>query len=341
MTARGEAGDLAAAAIRTALVERADQVGQYGVHIRNARITGQLDLSGCGVGFPIQFNDCEFVEPLLIEGSDLDLLAVVGTAVNGQDRMRSSVPGILGNGLRVRRDLVLSRTLITGTHETTSSVGRTAAVWLTESEVGGRIIAVGAVIDTPSDRAIQADRCRVTGDIRLIQGFRATAEIRLIGAQLGGSLDLAGCQLKSRKGRALDLAEATLGGSLFITDSPRHAPTIEGRLEMGRASINGRVLIRRAILKAPPAGEGRHLYNAKDPAERLAVVAQGVGIRGDLSLEEKSCVVGGMTFAGAKIDGGLLMDGAEIRNSHDVALDLTHARIGSKISAKGTKVPGL
>ena len=109
---------------------------------------------------------------------------------------------------------------------------------------------------------------------------------------------------------------------------------------MGRASINGRVLIRRAMLKAPPAGEGRHLYNAKDPAERLAVVAQGVGIRGDLSLEEKSCVVGGMTFAGAKIDGGLIMDGAEIRNSQDLALDLTHARIGSKISAKGTNVQG-
>jgi hypothetical protein len=339
MTTGGEAGDLAAAAIRSALVERADQVGQYGVRISNARITGELDLSGCTVGFPIQFHDCEFVEPLLIEGSDLDLLAVVGTAVNGQDRLQSSVPGILGNGLRVRRDLVLSHTLITGAHETTSSVGRTAAVWLTESEIGGRIIAVGAVIDTPGHRAIQADRCRVTGDIRLIRGFRATAEIRLIGARLG-SLDLAGCQLVSHNGRALDLAEATLGGSLFITDSPRHTPVIEGRLEMGRASINGRILIRRAILKAPPAGEGRHLYNAKDPAERLAVVAQGVSIRGDLSLEEKSCVVGGMTFAGATIDGGLLMDGAKIRNSQDLALDLTHARIGSKISAKGTKVRG-
>jgi hypothetical protein len=340
MITDGEAGDLAAAVVRTALVERADQVGQYGVRISNARITGTLDLSGCRISFPIQFRDCEFVEPLLIEGSDLDLLAVVGTPVNGEDGLTSSVPGILGNGLRVRRDLVLSHTLITGAHETTSSVGRTATVWLTESDIGGRIIAVGAVIDAAGDRAIQADRCRVTGDIRLIQGFRANGEIRFIGARLGGSLDLAGCQLKSPKGRALDLAEATVGGSLFITDTPRHAPTIEGRLEMGRASINGRILIRRAMLKAPPAGEGRHLYNAKDPAERLAIVAQGVGIRGDLSLEEKSCVVGAMTFAGATIDGGLLMDGAEICNSQDLALDLTHARIGSKVSARGAKVQG-
>jgi hypothetical protein len=162
-------------------VERADQVGQYGVRISNARITGELDLSGCTVGFPIQFHDCEFVEPLLIEGSDLDLLAVVGTAVNGQDRLQSSVPGILGNGLRVRRDLVLSHTLITGAHETTSSVGRTAAVWLTESEIGGRIIAGGAVIDTPGHRAIQADRCRVTGDIRLI---RASAPQRRLGSSV-------------------------------------------------------------------------------------------------------------------------------------------------------------
>src|SRR4029078_12180653 len=100
-------------------------------------------------------------------------------------------------------------------------------------------------IDTTADRAIQADRCQVTGDIRLIQGFRAKGEIRLIGAQLGGSLDLAGCELVPRNGRAIDLADATVGGSLFITDSPRNRPVIRGRLEMGRTSVNGRVLIRK------------------------------------------------------------------------------------------------
>ena len=77
-TAPGSPGRLSAAAIRTVLVERAGDVSQFGLRISNARITGQLDLSGCSVGFPIQFHDCEFVEPLLIEGSDLDMLAVVG-----------------------------------------------------------------------------------------------------------------------------------------------------------------------------------------------------------------------------------------------------------------------
>jgi hypothetical protein len=332
-----DATDWAAGNLRNLLVERGGEVSQFGVRISNARITGQLDLSACRVDFPIYFQDCRFSEPIVIEGSDLHSLFLVGTPADGRE---SSLPGILGNGVRIRRDLVLSHTLITGALQTTSSISRSAAVWLTEAEVGGRIIAVGTVIDADGDRAIQADRCQVTGDIRLIQGFRATAEIRLIGAQLGGSLDLAGCQLVPRNGRAVDLAEATVGGSLFINDSPAHAPLIQGRLEMGRVAINGRVLIRRATLNAPAAGVGRHHYNAKDPAQRLAIVAQGASIRGELSIDEHTTVDGGITFAGAEIDGGIHLDGATIHNASDIALDFTHVRVGSKVSALGANIQG-
>jgi hypothetical protein len=141
-------------------------------------------------------------------------------------------------------------------------------------------------------------------------------------------------------GRALDLAEATVGGSLFINDSPRHAPLIRGRLELGRASINGRVLVRQATLSAPAAGVGRHHYNAKDPAQRLVIVGQGASIRGELSIDEKTSVDGGITFAGAAIDGGIIIDGASIHNASDVALDFTHAKIGSKLSAVGADIHG-
>ncbi|GAA3537150.1 hypothetical protein [Kribbella ginsengisoli] len=321
-------------------MERAAEVSQFGVRISNARITGQLDLSACRVDFPIYFHDCRFVEPILIEGGALHSLFLVGTPPTEGNTAKSSVPGILGNGVRIQRDLLLSHTLITGAHQTTSSISSSSAVWLTEAEIGGRVLAVGTVIDATGDRAIQADRCQVTGDVRLIQGFTANAEIRLIGAQLGGSLDLAGCQLVPRNGRALDLAEATIGGSLFINDSPRHAPLIRGRLELGRASINGRVLVREATLSAPAAGVGRHHYNAKDPAQRLAIVAQGASIRGELSIDEKTSVDGGITFAGAAIGGGILIDGATIHNASDVALDLTHAEIGSKLSAVAANIHG-
>ncbi|WP_405067044.1 hypothetical protein OG558_36170 [Kribbella sp. NBC_01510] len=338
--AQGEAAEVAAGNLRRVLVERGGEVSQFGVRISNARITGQLDLSACRVDFPVYFKDCRFTEPIVIEGSDLHSLFLVGTPQADGTDPESSVPGILGNGVRIRRDLLLSHTLITGAHSTTSSLSRSAAVWLTEAEIGGRIIAVGTLIDTSADRAIQADRCQVTGDIRLIQGFRANAEIRLIGAQLGGSLDLAGCRLVPRNGRAVDLAEATVGGSLFINDSPAHAPLIEGRLEMGRVSINGRVLIRRATLNAPAAGVGRHHYNSKDPAQRLAIVAQGASIQGELSIDENTSVDGGITFAGAAIGGGIYIDGATIQNAGDIALDFTHARVGSTLSALGANIQG-
>ncbi|MEV5963143.1 hypothetical protein AB0L70_15350 [Kribbella sp. NPDC051952] len=318
------------------LVDRASDLGQFGLRISDAHITGQLDLSACQVDVPIHFENCDFTEPILLEGADLHSLFVVGTP----DGSSSTVPGILGNGVRIRRDLVLSHTLITGAHQTVSSIRSTSAVWLTEGEIGGRLIAVGTTIDTTGDRAIQADRCRVTGEIRLIHGFRANAEIRLIGAQLGGSLDLAGCQLVPRNGRAMDLAEATIGGGLFINDGPHHDPLIEGRLELGRASINGRLLIQRATLKAPAAGVGRHHYNAKDPAQRLAIVAQGATIAGELIIDEHTTVEGGTTLAGATIDGGIVLDGTTIHNGYDVALDLTHARIGAMLSATNADIEG-
>src|SRR5215213_1698426 len=77
-TAQGRSADLAAANIRTVLVDRADEVSRFGVRISNARITGQLDLSACRVDFPIYFRDCQFTEPLLLEGSALHSLALVG-----------------------------------------------------------------------------------------------------------------------------------------------------------------------------------------------------------------------------------------------------------------------
>src|SRR5262249_21753118 len=63
-------------------------------------------------------------------------------------------------------------------------------------------------------------------------------------------------------------------------------------------------------------------------------------IQGELSIDENTSVDGGITLAGATIDGGLVVDGATIHNEYDVCLDLTHARVGSMISAVAADIRG-
>ena len=95
--------------------------------------TGELDLSAMRVPFPLTFEECQFEAPLQISGVTLQELTV----------LRCDLPGLLGNGVDVRRDLNLSGSTVTGALPTTASQSRTAAIWLCESQVGGRLLVRG------------------------------------------------------------------------------------------------------------------------------------------------------------------------------------------------------
>jgi hypothetical protein len=192
--------------LRRCCLEHRDEVDARGVRLRNAAVVGVLDLAGVEVSFPLSFESCDFETALLLEGAQLHSLALTGCP---------RVPGLLANGLRVRRDIDLSRSVITGGHFTSASTSKRAAIWLCESEIGGRLLCVDTIIRADGERAMQADRMRVGGTVRLLHNFTAIGEIRLIGAQIDGSLDLTGASLEHPQGLALDLGDATIGGSVF------------------------------------------------------------------------------------------------------------------------------
>ena len=201
--------------------------------------------------FPLRFEGCEFDAPPVVEGAELFELSLTGCP---------RLPGLLGNGLRLRRDLDLSRSVVAGSHRTTASTSRRSAIWLCEAEIGGRLLCVGTAIDGQGDRSIQADRIHVGGAVRLIHQFIARGEVRFIGARIDGSVDLTGAQIESPDGPALDLADTTIKGSVFLIEDPdgRRAH-IRGRIDMGSARISGRFLVRNATVEARVGGtESRH-----------------------------------------------------------------------------------
>lgn len=131
-----------ASLLRRFCLDLKDQVDPRGLQLRRAVVTGALDLAGLVVPFPLVFDRCEFRSALAADGADLFALALTGCP---------HLPGLLANGLRVRRDLNLSRSAVTGGHRTTASTSRRAAIWLCESEIGGRILCADTVIQADGE----------------------------------------------------------------------------------------------------------------------------------------------------------------------------------------------
>ncbi|MEM7324858.1 MAG: hypothetical protein AAF531_17360, partial [Actinomycetota bacterium] len=78
------------------------------------------------------------------------------------------------------------------------------------------------VIDGLGGRSVQADRVSIGANIRILQESELRGELRLLSARIAGSLDIVSSQVSTHDELAVELAEARLGGSVFLartTDS--------------------------------------------------------------------------------------------------------------------------
>ena len=317
----GRRGSVDASALRRCCHELKDQIDPRGIRLRNAMIVGLVDLAGLDVPFPLRFEDCEFDSPFLIESAQLHELVLTGCA---------RVPGLLGNGVRVRRDLDLSGSCVTEALSTSASTSKRAAIWLCESDIGGRLLCMDTVIDGGGERSIQADRIHVGGTIRLLHRFTARAEIRLIGARIDGSLDLTGALIETNSagGLALDLSEAAIDGSIFVVPDHQSGrrPLIRGRIEMGGARIGGQLLIRNAALGAQRAVSTD--FYTRSGVEGAALSAPRLSVGAEVTLD--SCeVLGGVNLAMSDMSSMSIGANCVLSAPGHTALDLTNAQIRS------------
>lgn len=311
---------------------RTGDVDPRGVMVRRARVTGRLDLGGVELRFPLRFEDCDFAEAPLFDGAGLHELAL----------SRCRLPhGLRANGLRVARDLDLSGSRIAGALWTTASTTKQSAIWLCEAEIGGRLLCVGTVVRPDGRRAIHADRLRVAGPVRMIDGFTADGEVRLIGAHIDGTVDLSGARIGRPGQLALDLAETVIGGSLFlIEEASGRTPVIAGRLDMGAVRIAGQLIVRAARIGSasdtPLAGP----Y----PSSRsggTAIHAPRAAVSGDVSFQGACHVQGGVDlsmgdFGHIQFDGDCVLDAPG-----RTALDLANAELRSSLVLReGVRVAG-
>lgn len=325
-------GKLSSPELREFIRKHADEVDVHGLHFANGVLDGPLNLQAMDVRFPLTFTNCSFSDALELDGARLHSLNLTD----------SVCPGLIANGVRIERDLILSGSTFNGASQTQASASKTAAIWLSEAAVGGRLLCNATTIFTAADRGIQADRATFGGNIRFINGFSSNAEIRLIGVQVSGSIDLAGATISSLNDRALDLGEAVVAGSVFILESDlqKLRTEITGRIEMGHTRIGGRLTIRNSTLVAPPAGAGGHRYlNTLGPS-RIAVWAPRLRVEGDVTFIGDCRIEGQIDMSLSEIGGSFIGDGQHFNNPNDSAVDLSSARVAGDVSIRSSSVDG-
>jgi hypothetical protein len=308
---------------------RTEEVDPRGIRLRGLRVLGVLDLTGVEVPFGLRFEDCSFEAAPILHGARLRELGFVGCP---------ELPGVLANGIAVQGDLELSGSTILGSHPTGASTSRSAAVWLCESGIGGRFRCLGTVIDAQGERAIHADRLHVAGTVRLLGGFHARGELRLVGAQISGSLDMAGANVES-DGLALDLGDAAIAGNLFVEPTATgQRPRITGLVNLSSARVDGKVQIRDAALARPVSDEVRHFTPR---FSGLALVGLGLAVGAELAIEGSTIITGGVDLSSASLGRFDLGAGAELDAPNKTALNLTNAEIRSDVTiGEGVRVRG-
>ena len=319
--------------LRRICVEFRDEIDPRGVRLKGAVVGGTLDLAGLEVPFPLRFDDCEFEAPPVVEGAQLHELAFTGC---------HRLPGLLGNGVRIRRDLDLSRSVVAGAHQTSASTSLGAAIWLCESDIGGRLLCVDTSIDAGGQRSIQADRMHVGGTARFLHNFTAHGELRLLGARIDGSLDFTGAHVSSAAGPALGLGDAVIGGSVFlIADLAGRRPVIQGRIDMPSARIAGQFLIRGATIDAQAVILAGGSYSQLRAGGK-ALSAPRLTVGAEMTFEQGCEVSGGIDLSMSELSSLLVDSGCSLRAAGRTALDLTNAEllstftVGGKVPVEGT-----
>jgi hypothetical protein len=318
--ADGQRRTVDAALLRRCCLDLAGEIDPRGLRLAAVHVTGQLDLAGITVPFPLRFEDCAFDTAPVLLAADLLDLTVTGC----------ELPGLIANGLRLRRDLDLSRSRIAGSHRTSASITRRAAVWLSESAVGGRLICTDTSIDGAGDRALQADRIRIGGTARMIGTFTALGEVRMIGAHIDGALELTGAHLGTGTGLALDLEGAVIGGSLLMgLDPSGRNPEVRGRMDLGSASISGTLILQHAIIGEDPPGQPHNGYKPAPPG--TAIRAPRLTVGGQFTLERDCTITGGIDVSMGALGSVLIGPRCVIRSPGRTAFSLASARVASDV----------
>jgi hypothetical protein len=161
-------------------------------------------------------------------------------------------------------------------------------------------------------QSVTADGANVRGDVFLNNGFNAEGEVRLLGAQIGGSLECTGGRFENRGKRALSADGTHVKGDVVL----RNRFSAEGEVSLVGTQIGGDI--------ACPGG------TFKNPGGD-ALSADRADVRGSLFLNTGFRADGTVRLLGAQIGGNLDCRSGTFKNPGKDALSTDGADVGGGV----------
>ncbi|MCO1656879.1 hypothetical protein [Pseudonocardia humida] len=302
------AGGTVPAGVLAAVLTAEPPPGAPALRLRRARLSGVLRLTGARVGVPVELRECAFAH-----APDLRMAEFAGLALTG-----CRLPGLRAGNLRVAADLLLA-----------DGFTATGPVTLSDAQIGGSLRLSAGRLRGSDGRALLADRI-VVGGTFYARRLRSDGELRLPGARITGNVDLAGADLVSPTGDALDMTGVSIDGS-FLAGRHGGGPDLEfratGRILLTGARVGGDVVLSGARVERVPTPGPPDPEPVPDETRMPVVpggivdagaclVADRVRVEGNLELDDGLSTDGTVRLPNAVVGGYLRLSGARLLGPH-------------------------
>lgn|GEM_PF-2551637 len=194
-------------------------------------------------------------------------------------------------------------------------------VGFVECHFGGEVMLQGVRLGVLSFQGskckcgLQADGAVIEGDVFLRDGFVSRSEVRLLGARIGGGLDLHAAAIRNSNGVTLNADGAEIKGDVFL----RNGFISVGELRLPGATVGGNVEF----------GDAR-LRNRGN----IAVSLDGASIGGSIYIR-RSTIEGATHLPSVCVAGTVQMSGSSFIASSEVCravIDLTLANVAGFVA---------
>ena len=289
-----------------------EELTRKGLHIRRARITGELDFNDGQIRVPINLEACEFEKAPNFERASLWSLSLSG----------SSMPALNLYEIQVKHDVDLSGAKVTG------------KVRLVRATIGGNLNCERASFKNDKGTALSMDGAKIGGDLlmnHLNESTEAPApgegegEVRLVRATIDGQFTCSAAvftcstaKFEHENGTALSMDGAKIGSDLLMNEGFKAT----GSILLPGATIDGNLNCARATFK-------------NDKGTGTALSMDGAKIGGDLLMNHlnhlnrstEATATGEVRLVRATIGGDLNCEQATFKNDKGTALSMDGAAI--------------
>lgn len=237
------------------------------LYLHGAWVSGPLRLPHTHVPCALRFIKCHFSKAMVMNYSECPLLDLDGSLLSY---------GLMGSKMQINNNISMS-----------DGFASEDEVYLPDANIGGNLFCMGGTFKGTNKSALNADRIKIGGDLRL-DNSAAEGAVSLASADIGSNLNCDNGRFRNKGGAAIIINRSEIRGNAFLRNV-----VAEGAVRLIGANIGGNLNC-----------DGGRFNNGNNYT--LAMNRAMVG--GNVFLRDNFTSAGEVRLPAAKIGGNLCCD---------------------------------